>query len=86
MKKLLLLLSLSFTLQSFAQMNIVSYAGNNGKETFFSYGNVIATKQNGVITLDEKYWNYSKTTSKYLNQFLGRPAKELECIFTNLNN
>ncbi len=35
MKKLLLLLSLSFTLQSFAQMNIVSYAGNNGKETFY---------------------------------------------------
>ncbi|MBK8365549.1 MAG: T9SS type A sorting domain-containing protein [Bacteroidetes bacterium] len=35
MKKLLLLLSLSFTLQSFAQMNIVSYAGSNGKETFY---------------------------------------------------
>ncbi len=69
--------------------NQVVVIEDNGKETFFSYGAVIATKQNGVITLDEKYWNYSKTTSKYLNQFLGRlgrPAKELECIFSNLNN
>lgn len=59
---------------------------DNGKETFFSYGTIIATKENEIITLDEKYWNFSKTTSKYLNQFLGCPAEELDCIFSNLNN
>ena len=34
--------------------NQVVVIEDNGKETFFSYGTVIATKQNGVITLDEK--------------------------------
>ena len=66
--------------------NLIVVFEDNGKETFFSYGTIIATKENGLITLDEKYWNYSKTTSKYLNQFLGHPTKELDCIFSNLNN
>jgi hypothetical protein len=30
------------------------------------------------VYLDEKYWNYSKTTSKYRNQFLGETTKETE--------
>jgi hypothetical protein len=30
------------------------------------------------IYLDEKYWNYSKTTSKYRNDFLGETTKETE--------
>lgn len=42
---------------------------------FQSYGSVIAKKQgygdNEVITLDEHYWDYSVTTGKYRNQFLG---------------
>ena len=47
----------------------------NGKIYFQSYNSIIALKEyiNGIetITLDETYWNYSKTTAKYLRQFLG---------------
>ena len=42
--------------------------------------------------LDEKYWNYSKTTSTYLNRYLGMESKHVknaikrgELILTNLN-
>lgn len=44
---------------------------DGGKKIFMSYNSIIAVKENGVITLDEKYWNYSGTTSKYRNKFLG---------------
>ena len=44
------------------------------------------------IILDKKYWNYSKTTRKYRNQFLGEKTKETqakidsgEYILTDLN-
>ena len=30
------------------------------------------------IELDEKYWNYSKTISRYRNQFLGETKKETQ--------
>lgn len=30
------------------------------------------------IVLDEKYWNYSKTTSKYRNSFLGETTAEIK--------
>jgi hypothetical protein len=66
-------------------------------ETFQSYESVIAQKcwyQSGhkVIELDRKYWNYSRTTAKYRNQFLGETTKETqkkidsgEYILTDLN-
>jgi hypothetical protein len=39
---------------------------------FQSYNSVIAFRDNnGKITLDSYYWDYSRTTSKYRNQFLG---------------
>ena len=39
---------------------------------FQSYDSVIAFRANdGKITLDKYYWNYSRTTSKYRNEFLG---------------
>ena len=39
---------------------------------FQSYKSVIAFKDNdSKVTLDEKYWNYSRTTGKYRNEFLG---------------
>ena len=39
---------------------------------FQSYDSVIAFKgDDNKITLDEYYWDYSRTTSKYRNQFLG---------------
>jgi len=64
-----------------------------GNTRFFqSYDKTIVKIENGNIYLDEKYWNYSKTTSKYRNQFLGLTTKETEqkvkngeFILTNLN-
>jgi len=52
-------------------------------ETFQSYNSVIATKEtNGLagtkVTLDSHYWDYSVTTVKYRNQFLGETKKETE--------
>jgi hypothetical protein len=45
-----------------------------------------------VVYLDEYYYNYSKTTSKYRNLYLGETTKEIETkikagiyILTNLN-
>lgn len=51
--------------------------------TFFqSYNSIIVktTFENGerVVYLDEYYYNYSKTTSKYRNDFLGQNTKEIE--------
>ena len=47
------------------------------KGTFFqSYNSIIARKDANGITLDEKYWDYSTTTGKYRNQFLGETKKE----------
>lgn len=54
----------------------------NIRLTFQSYGSVIAVmtvwNDETRIVLDEKYWNYSTTTSKYRNQFLGETTKETE--------
>ena len=46
------------------------------KSTFNSYGVNVAQKVNGQITLDEKYWDYSKTVTKYLSRFLGGVCKK----------
>ena len=49
----------------------------DGKRYFQSYDSVIAViDENWKITLDERYWNYSMTTSKYRNQFLGLTTEE----------
>lgn len=59
---------------------------------FSSYGTNIVKIENEKTFLDEKFYNYSKTTSKYRNQFLGLSTKEIEkniktgkFILTNLN-
>ena len=68
--------------------NMVSSNGNDipnqfiihmedGSVVFQSYSTVIAIKQNGTVVLD-KDWNYSRTTSKYRNQFLRETTKETE--------
>ena len=50
-----------------------------GNETFQSYDSIIAIKfQNGDVHLDGHYWDYSRTTGKYRNQFLGETKKETE--------
>jgi hypothetical protein len=71
----------------------------NAVEYFQSYDTVIAKRDKfraGVekrqVWLDSKYWDYSKTTGKYRNMFLGETKKETEAklksgeyILTNLN-
>lgn len=74
----------------------------NGKSIFQSYNSIICEKEEYTpyddtcgkpsIKLDEVYWNYSRTTSKYRSLFLGETTKETErkiksgeYILTNLN-
>jgi hypothetical protein len=64
----------------------------DNKEYFKSYDSMIVKIENGRVYLDETYWDYSKTTSKYRNQFLGDTTKETqrkinsgEYILTDLN-
>ena len=62
-------------------------------DVFQSYNSIIAVRDlTDRIFLDKKFWNYSKTTSKYRNMFLGESTKETqkkidsgEYILTNLN-
>lgn len=46
----------------------------NGK-VFKSYGSIIVIKYDDKVYLTKK-WNYSVTTGKYRNQFLGEGIKE----------
>lgn len=49
----------------------------DGMRIFQSYNSIIAiVDANGNISLDEKYWDYSRTTAKYRNIFLGETTKE----------
>ena len=52
------------------------------KQTFQSYSSVIAVRTvwPGIerVILDERYWNYSKTTGEYRNIFLGESKAETE--------
>jgi hypothetical protein len=51
----------------------------NGNCYFQSYQSIIAKNDiNGKIFLDKVFWNYSRTTSKYLNLFLGENRKQIE--------
>ena len=44
---------------------------HNGKKYFQSYATIIAVKDEfGLITLNYDYWDYSRTTGKYRNEFL----------------
>lgn len=49
---------------------------DGGKTYFQSYDTIIAVKKNGKITLDENCWNFSRTTSKYRNEFTGLNTEE----------
>lgn len=42
----------------------------------YSYGTLIAGKVNGQVYLNEKYWDYSNTTGKHRNEFLGEGIAE----------
>lgn len=69
--------------------------GNN--ETFQSYRSAIVRieRENGArrVILDPVYYNYSKTTARYRNLFLGEDTKTIEAkiksgeyILADLNN
>ena len=46
---------------------------------FQSYNSIIVFKRSdGKIFLDAHYWNYSNTTGKYRNDFLGETRRETE--------
>ena len=46
-------------------------------QAFYSYNSLIAYKlPNGKIVLTN-YWDYSKSTTKYLSQYLGRNKQEI---------
>jgi len=51
---------------------------DNGFIYFQSYDSIIAKKevQGNNITLDETYWDYSSTTGKFRNLFLGEKKSE----------
>ncbi len=51
---------------------------DNGDIFFQSYHTVIAKKSKGKIYLDKNSWDYSTTTGKYRNIFLGETKKETE--------
>jgi len=49
----------------------------NECEYFQSYDSIIVKREyKGKTYLDEKYWDYSRTTGKYRNIFLGETKKE----------
>ena len=47
-------------------------------EYFQSYDSIIVKQSRTETILDKKYWNWSKTTSKYRNIFLGETKAETE--------
>lgn len=61
-------------------MSRISLSLNMMEKTWFqSYETIIAVKyEDGSIALDEKYWDYSVTTGKYRNLFLGESKKETQ--------
>ena len=65
---------------------------NDNEQFFQSYDSLIVKISQGKTFLDSNTWDYSKTTAKYRNQFLGETTKETqskinsgEYILTNLN-
>lgn len=66
---------------------------DHGNEYFQSYESIICRRSRiGQIELDPIYWDYSRTTGKYRNDFLGESKSETqkkidsgEYILTNLN-
>jgi len=53
------------------------YDGGDGAAYFQSYNSIIVKiDRDGQVWLDEYYWDYSRTTSKYRNVFLGNTTKD----------
>ena len=73
------------------QYNVQNFISNSGNSVanqftihtprailFQSYNSIIAKidRRTNKITLDKYYWDYSRTTGKYRNQFLGEGIAE----------
>jgi len=61
------------------QYKIVAIEDGMTVEYFQSYKSTIARKEyssEGKISLDSRFWDYSVTTGKYRNQFLGENKAE----------
>jgi len=65
---------------------------DDNNDYFQSYRSIIAKRSQGQIYLDEYYWDYSRTTGKYRNEFLNETIAETrakiksgEYILTDLN-
>ena len=60
---------------------------DNGHIYFQSYNSIIVKKYVGQTQqhtfLDQKYWNYSNTTGKYRNIFLGETIKDTRAKIKN---
>ena len=78
------------------QFVIITVEEDGGTITYFqSYTTIIAKREyfsDGKTCLDRNKWDYSVTTGKYRNQFLGETKKETqkkidsgEYILTDLN-
>ena len=64
----------------------------NGDTVFQSYDTIIAKNSGGKITLDKGSWDYSVTTGRHRNQFLGenkaatlKKIKSGEYLLADLN-
>ena len=51
---------------------------SGSKTVFQSYGSVICVKEGRNVILDSRYWDYSQTTGKYRNQFLGETKADTQ--------
>ena len=52
---------------------------HQGAEWLVSYeSNIVYTNKNGKVFLDPKYYDYSRTTAKYRNQYLGMTSKQVQ--------
>lgn len=49
---------------------------HNGGEFLQSYNAIVAYRKNGEIYLDSRFYDYSQTTRKHRNRFLGVSGKE----------
>lgn len=60
-----------------AKNQLIIHDEKTGERFFQSYNSIIVKIHKGKVTLG-KNWNYSVTTSKYRNQFLGETMKETQ--------
>ena len=71
----------------------VIWDSRNERRFFQSYDVIVCVQYKGETLLDEHYWDYSRTTLRYLSQFLGhytdetrKKIKEGKYKLANLNS